>query len=269
MSLWAITLLSALLVLAMRATSASRRPESVGTIKALPVTLLNTTTSALALTDTTDANAWCTVFCPHVLRIWLVWRFWRTTAGALAKGRRRRGIAALAEPHKTLHTLVAVQLWVFIIPSQALGVMLLMLVQLVIWLVLMLLMLISVKTTTIVILLYPSLFTRTSALSRRWLVHGRIFDERLWHAVARIVGRPVILVLRVWVVVGRHRRWGVRLLRTLGSRRLGCTGALWWQLSRLGRRRKRTDSSRGELVVARQALDIIMTKYIPAPAKAG
>lgn len=268
MSLWAITLLSAWLVLAMRGTSTSRRPESVSAIEALPVARLNTTTSALALTDTTDANARCAVLRPHVLRIRLVWRFRRTTACALPKRRRRRGIATLAEPHKTLDTLIAVQLWVFVIPSQALGVMLLMLVQLVIWL-LMLLMLIPVNPTAIVVLLYPCLLARASALSRRWLVHGRIFDKRLWHAVARIVGGPVVLVLRIWVVIGRHRRWWVRLLRTLSSRGLGRTGALWWQLSRLGGRWEYADSSGGELVGARQALDIIMAKDITAPAKAG
>lgn len=240
MSLWTTTLLSTWLVLAVRGTSTGGRPESVSTVKALAMTLLTTATSALALTNTAHTDAGCTILCPHILRIRLVWRFGRTTTSTLSKCLRRRGVATLTESHKTLDTLVAVQLWVFVIPSQAtLGVVLLMLVQFVIWLVLML---VAVRSAGIVILLYPSLLARTSALSRRWLVHGRIFDEGLWNTIGRIVGRAVILVLSIWVVVGLHRRRWVRLLGTLSSRWLRCDRALWWQLSRLGGRWKHADS---------------------------
>lgn len=94
----------------------------------------------------------------------------------------------------------------------------------------------------------------------RWLKHSGVFDERLWH-VSRIVGRAIVLILRisVWVVVGNGRR--IRLLRSLRCVRLRLIGGLRGVgLGGLSRRRRKR--RRWLLANTTETFDIIVTKLV-------
>lgn len=266
-----LMLMLVLLVLPMG--TATRRPEPVGaaTVEATALTVTRLQApSSLGLANT-DANAWCAVLDPNVLRVRFVRRLRGRTSSALPKCRPRRRIVALAEPHEALDTLVTIQLRVLVFPAQTTHtrrMMLLMLVQLII--AGLMLVLTAIQTAAIVVLLDVSLFGCTCTLRGRRLEHGGVLDERLGDAVAGIVrGSVVLVILRIGVVI-RHRMRRIGLLRTLCTRGLRCTRALWCQLCRLGGRgRKNVNTSRWKLVGGCKAFDVVVAEDIAAATKSG
>lgn len=197
----------------------------------------------------------------------------RRRAGTLAERRTGRGTSRLAKAHEALHSLTgAVQRLVLAVvvrrksAANTLSVRVLRVVRVADVLVCVARVLLSVQALSVRRLRLNSAWgllrgrRRRRLGSRRALEDGRVLDERLGDGVAGIVGRAVVLVLRVAVVVRQRRR--VALRRPLARACLALRRTLRRRRDLLGRLRVSRWEARSTvrlLLGSRQTLDLVVT----------